>query len=270
MNKKIWKLQQTNERMWVLAPISAMLAVELGSDGRGIAVIAEEVRILVNYMNTAIERVMFKNEEINVALIQDLAMQLNLLALNNAIESFSLGEKGRKAAVVAEEIRNLADETIRIINDDSSVHRHLPVAPWPKNPLTTVSKNNELISFDINGINILENLDNIEEVFHAGVILSHEGNRIKHRRGELTAVNGFKLMGETENKPLYYIVLRTPWVEQSKTLAVAVSDVHCLHVCPVGTPVEPPADMPLAAYVRECWESENGEPFYFMDWLKMV
>ena len=30
------------------------------------------------------------------------------------------------------------------------------------------------------------------------------------------------------------------------------------------------ADMPLAKYVRECWENENGNPFYFMDWIKMA
>ena len=34
--------------------------------------------------------------------------------------------------------------------------------------------------------------------------------------------------------------------------------------------MEPPADMLLAKYVCECWENENGVPFYFMDWTKMV
>lgn len=48
------------------------------------------------------------------------------------------------------------------------------------------------------------------------------------------------------------------------------ADASRLSFSPIGKPVEPSADMPLAKYVRECWENENGEPFYFMDWTKMI
>ena len=66
-----------------------------------------------------------------------------------------------------------------------------------------------------------------------------------------------------------YIILRTPWAEECKEYAVVVDDFSCLFYSPIGTPVDPPANMPLTKYVRECWENENGDPFYFMDWVKM-
>ena len=69
---------------------------------------------------------------------------------------------------------------------------------------------------------------------------------------------------------LKYIILRTPWAEESAEYAVAVDDFVTLFYSPIGSPVPAPTDMPLAEYVRECWENENGDPFYFMDWVKMA
>ena len=119
-------LVDLNSRMSEVEDAAQSTSSRASESYHGISTLVSQLREMMQMINdadTAITELNGRTGEINkvIGVITDIAEQTNLLALNAAIEAARAGEQGRGFAVVADEVRSLAEHTKRATQEIAPV-----------------------------------------------------------------------------------------------------------------------------------------------------